>query len=249
MPYFAVDDGFHSHPKVLDTSLEAVGLWALAGSWCADHLTDGIVKRAALRRVGGTVELAAELVDAGLWTVHPEGWRFHQWDERQFTREQVEAKRAAARDRMKRIRSREHSPHVRANIAGTSRAVRDAHPIPSHDLTITTPVKVTEVDARADNDDDRGMHNVESPVDKSRRAVSPADVLARLSPLLADLDEDGARRVMVGVLEKQARTGTPLKNPMSYIVRAVKEEPWVWDKVARDEGGYDLPPLDKGVPF
>src|SRR5215472_8860193 len=81
MPWFPVDDGFHSHPKVLATSLSARGLWVTAGSWCSqsDHRTDGVVPHHVLASLGGTPELAAELCAAGLWRRTRKGYVFHDW--------------------------------------------------------------------------------------------------------------------------------------------------------------------------
>lgn len=43
MPDFRVDDGFGNHPKTVGLSLEAIGLWTLAGAWSMRYLTDGHV--------------------------------------------------------------------------------------------------------------------------------------------------------------------------------------------------------------
>lgn len=79
MPWFPVDDSFHSHPKALATSLAARGLWVTAGSWSSAHLTDGVVPVHVLASLGGTPELAAELVAAGLWGRARQGYVFHDW--------------------------------------------------------------------------------------------------------------------------------------------------------------------------
>lgn len=78
MPWGRLDDTFHSHPKVVGLSLEAVGLWTLCLSWVCEHTTNtptpglipaGVVQRFAGRR---SKKLTVELVDAGLWeTVGP----------------------------------------------------------------------------------------------------------------------------------------------------------------------------------
>lgn len=134
MPWFAVDDGFHGHPKTLDLSLAAVGLWAMAGSWCAKYLTDGRVTDRVLTRMGGTPEIAAELVDAGLWIREASGYRFHEWDEYQRTKEQVEAERAAARSRMNKVRATKKGvsestlSDVRPNSDGTTAERSDEQP-------------------------------------------------------------------------------------------------------------------------
>ena len=79
MPWFPVDDSFYSHPKVLATSLAARGLWTTAGSWSSAHLQDGVVPVHVLASLGGTPELATELVAAGLWRRTRQGYVFHDW--------------------------------------------------------------------------------------------------------------------------------------------------------------------------
>lgn len=110
MPWFRVDDGFHSHPKTLSTSLSARGLWVTAGSWSSAHLTNGVVRPQDLASLGGTPELAAELVSAGLWEKRRGGgWKFHQWSPRNPTREAVEKDRADAAERQRRSREAKSS--------------------------------------------------------------------------------------------------------------------------------------------
>lgn len=107
MPWFRVDDGFHSHPKTLSTSLSARGLWVTAGSWSSAHLTNGVVRPQDLAALGGTPELAAELVSAGLWEKRRGGgWKFHDWSCKNPTREAVENDRRDAAERQRRSRKR-----------------------------------------------------------------------------------------------------------------------------------------------
>lgn len=144
MPWFMVDDKLHSHRKSVRAGVPAMGLWVLAGSWCADQLSDGFIPDYMVLRLDpGGEDSAAELVRAGLWYEAErdgeKGWQFHQWEERQPTREDVLAKRADARERMARVRQNRHagSPEVRANSEGTSRGVRStpALPIPTQPTT------------------------------------------------------------------------------------------------------------------
>lgn len=97
MPWFKIDDGFWSHPKVLDLSPDALALWVRAGSYCAGHLTDGEVKPSILRLLGATDERADELVQAGLWDWHADdgSWWFHDWEEYQPSASATKEKRAA----------------------------------------------------------------------------------------------------------------------------------------------------------
>ena len=140
MPWFMVDDKLHSHRKAVRAGVQAMGLWVLAGSWAADHLSDGFIPDYMALRIDRDAEVhAAELVDAGLWSAAERGgergWQFHEWDDFQPTKDAVEAKREAARERMARVRGnkRDGSREVPANEQGTSQPVRltPAQPIPS----------------------------------------------------------------------------------------------------------------------
>jgi hypothetical protein len=90
-----------------------MGLWVMAGSWCADNLTDGwLPDYIAMRLDRDYEENAKMLVQVGLWFEETRdgepGWTFHEWGEpgRQPSREQVLADRAANAERQKRARDR-----------------------------------------------------------------------------------------------------------------------------------------------
>lgn len=112
--WFKVDDKLHDHRKVRPMAMRelgraALGVWTLAGSWCADNLTDGFVPASVLVR-WGTPDHAQLLVEAGLWRVDAQdgedGWRFHDWDLYQPLREDVQAEREATRRRVQKHRDR-----------------------------------------------------------------------------------------------------------------------------------------------
>lgn len=98
MPWFKVDDKLHDHRKARAAGKAAMGVWVLAGSWAADNLTDGFIPATILTRWGNARD-AATLCAAGLWVPAEQdgerGWRFHEWAERQPTRAQKMAERAA----------------------------------------------------------------------------------------------------------------------------------------------------------
>ena len=80
MPWFTVDDAFHSDDKtskVLAAGVvgrEAIGLWTLAGAWCMQQLTDGFVPEYKLEQLGGyKAKHAAALVDHAGEPEHPGG--------------------------------------------------------------------------------------------------------------------------------------------------------------------------------
>lgn len=111
MTWFKVDDGFYDHPKVLGLDVAAVGLWTLAGSYCARHLTDGVISERQIRAIGGTRRQAEKLVAAGLWSVDEASasarrYVFNDWRDFQPTRDDVLSKREEARRRMADARAK-----------------------------------------------------------------------------------------------------------------------------------------------
>lgn len=105
VPWFRVDDGFHSHPKRLSVSLAAVGLWTVAGSWSSAHLTDGAVPDNVLPLLSPDAPmLAGELVAAGLWKRRKGGYQFHDWQARNPSKQAVENERKNNAERQKRWR-------------------------------------------------------------------------------------------------------------------------------------------------
>lgn len=92
--WFKVDDKLHDHEKVRGLDAAAVGLWALAGSWCGSNGTDGFVPATVVPRWSKSWKrLAAMLVDRRLWEPsergHEAGWVFVNWTEYQPTRQET----------------------------------------------------------------------------------------------------------------------------------------------------------------
>lgn len=117
MTWFKVDDGLHKHRKRVRVGITlegfaAMGLWAVVGSWCADELTDGFVPDDVLSYLAPHVghDLAARLERAGFWhrvtRDGEDGWQFHDWHDKNPTREQVLQERKAAAARQQRARDR-----------------------------------------------------------------------------------------------------------------------------------------------
>lgn len=97
---FQVDADFYDHPKTFDLSDAAVALWTRAGSYSAAKLLDGFVPEAMIAPWSTEPSnAAAELVRHRLWRRVKGGYRFHQWDHRNLTKERVEADRKADRER------------------------------------------------------------------------------------------------------------------------------------------------------
>jgi hypothetical protein len=115
-----------------------MGLWALAGSWCAANLTDGFVPEVVALRYG-TARQAERLVTAGLWepTVRDgePGWVFHDWFAYQPTRKEVERKRVLATQRQAKARAiRDGNRRSAGSVTrdtGVSHSVSHAAPGPT----------------------------------------------------------------------------------------------------------------------
>jgi hypothetical protein len=121
MAWVRLDDVFDDHPKLLGLPLECVGLHVFGLTYSARHLTDGALTPPIVSHLSrGRDDLAQQLVDAGLWEALDGGWQIHDFLDYNPSREQVEADRKAARERMR---------NVRANTRRTSAAVpgRDRH--------------------------------------------------------------------------------------------------------------------------
>ena len=110
MSWFKVDDGLHSSRKLLSipkrARFAAVGLWTVAGSWSADQLTDGHVPDYMIKEWGAPPAAPDALVDAGLWERTHDGYLFRNWHEYQPSKQDVDAERAASRERMRELRAR-----------------------------------------------------------------------------------------------------------------------------------------------
>jgi len=105
--WFKVDDKLSGHPKARAAGNRAMGLWVMAGSWSAAYLTDGFVPYAFVydHRNGRTD--AERLVEVGLWHQVDGGWQFHDWNESNPTRQQVETRREIDRKRKEAWRTRD----------------------------------------------------------------------------------------------------------------------------------------------
>lgn len=125
MTWFRVDDSFPSHPKTRSiprgSRLAVIGTWTTLGAYSARHLTDGLITADSVIDEGGARPHAKALVTARLW--HPPGvgcghpaeecpgappeghYQYHDWYVYQRSRADVLAERAAAAERMRRIRA------------------------------------------------------------------------------------------------------------------------------------------------
>lgn len=124
MVWFKVDDGFYDNPKVAGISNAAVGLWAKAGSFCAKHLTDGVITAQQVRALKGTEAQISALIRAGLWVetecdLGVKAYSFRNWFEYQPTRDSVEESRREWSEKKRKSRERKRAEQQeRGNVPG-----------------------------------------------------------------------------------------------------------------------------------
>lgn len=160
MPTFEVDDQFHAHPKADAAGLEAIGLWVIAGSWCAGYLTDGRVPRGRALKMG-SVSLWTRLVEVGLVEVTEDGYRLHDY---------LHWNRSAAEIASDRVRATEKKRDQRARKRALSKCGGNG--------PMSGNVPVSPGDTMGDSAGD-----VPPPVPASHaRAFSPAPSQARSDP-------------------------------------------------------------------
>lgn len=128
-----LDDGFHSHPKIIRVGNAAAGLLARVISYAGQHLTDGVVPGAVVREYG-TGPQVAKLSTVGL--LHARGHecvRCPQPDAGDFivhdflvsnpSRAKVDGDRERAADRQRQARQARNdddSPPIRPRITAVS---------------------------------------------------------------------------------------------------------------------------------
>jgi len=94
MSWTKLDDKFHSNRKVYEVGNEGAGLYARALSYCADHLTDGLVPGGWARTIASE-KLCDKLVSAALWRKVDGGYRIDAYLEHNPSKGEVEARRQA----------------------------------------------------------------------------------------------------------------------------------------------------------
>lgn len=116
--WFKVDDGLAFHHKAIKAGNAAMGLWVRAGSYCGQHMTDGFISADVVATMGTTAQ-ANRLVAAKLWLEADDGYQFHDWQEMNPTRAEIEIARKKEANRKKIWReTREIESAKSGNAAG-----------------------------------------------------------------------------------------------------------------------------------
>lgn len=185
MTWFRVDDGFATSPKVMSIPrsrrLAALGLWTIAGSWSAQHLTDGRVPAYMLEEWGADLSHGTDLVTAGLWREEGDGYVFHDWHDYQPGRADVMAAREKERRRKEAYRQK------KAGTTGESPAS-----VPAGRTTGQTEVSRVPETSRGRSPDPTRPDPIEEPNGSSSSALR-TDVEGLLDLLDMEIKSNGGR--------------------------------------------------------
>lgn len=219
---FQVDPDFYDHPKTIGMSDSATALWVRAGAYSAAKLLDGFVPEDVLNLLSTVpAEAANELVGRGLWRRTKGGFRFHQWAQRNLTRDHVENFRAQERNRKRKQRQNAytqvddqivppgHPPGLHPGLPVGLRP--DSDSVVSVSVSPSTSVRTNpQVVGRGPPKDDR------------REEINYDELASRLHSLLGVTTAAYAQRVADTAL---AGANGLIANPVNYVLAAVAREP------------------------
>lgn len=185
MSWLRLDDGYDTHPKLLELTEQQRWRWTCVLLHCARHRTEGHVKTSVLRQLGLGRALPTLLRVGLLEENGPAGYLVHDWSA--FNPKDPTKAERQARWRHRQA-STEPSPvdaRVDANVDACvdgpvdgqgvhSRVGARARPVPSRPLKASNPVTATQDAAREQPDDGHG-HGAERTAEELERLA--ADVL------------------------------------------------------------------------
>ncbi|QKN87568.1 hypothetical protein SEA_HFRANCETTE_42 [Streptomyces phage HFrancette] len=182
MTWFKVDDTAHMHPKLIKATNAALGLWLRAGSYAAQHLTEGIVP-GVVAQLYGTAPQARKLVAAGLWHEHGHTCpRCAQPDQGDYvmhdflvynpTKEKEQARRDAAADRQRRARDRAAEERKRSESSANRPRIDDDPSAENSERRSNRDAFSEETAGQGDPSQRDGMHPSRSPRPDPTRSTS-----------------------------------------------------------------------------
>lgn len=222
-PYARVSDGLATHAKVARIPramrAEALGTWVLALSWSNEHLTDGYVPAHMVENLAGTDAGARALLEAGLWRRRRDGFVFVNWAEHQSTREQVEQRREANRERQNRHRGKKREISGDDNGAVTRDTGVSHRPSQSSSSTQTTTQEIDQSGASLASELHRSRLDSPQPGDNE---IDLARIAARASEITGEQVGEITAATIAGEYLARARSHVSLKT--RYVVRCLNRE-------------------------
>jgi hypothetical protein len=197
VPWFRLDDSFHSHPKIIAAGNEAIGLYVRCGTYAAQHLTDGFIPE-DVALLYGSAELADTLVSAKLWRRARGGWRMPDYLDYNPSKEAVDKERKSAAERQRRRRD------TMVSRRDSRRDDSVSHTTPSR----SRPGSVVEVINRTNGSSPRASPAVIDSIMKEVQTVTGRCITP-----------DWAQRVADHILKSD------VANPAAYVRQAIRNEP------------------------
>lgn len=185
MTWIKIDDSFPNHPKVIGLSDKAFRIHITGLCYCGTYLTDGFIPMTAVAKwADENMEVIVSLVVAGLWRedVSNNGFRIHDYLAHQTSKQQVEDKRGALRERQKRYRDKSKSDNTNESAYDWGNAVTNAE---------VTPTEYRIQNTEYINTEDINTELSTSYGAKSPRVKSAKDAVTRISDKLADARANG----------------------------------------------------------
>lgn len=234
MAWVRLDDGFPDHPKIDAAGGDAAWLHVCGIAYCARNLTDGFVAFGRVPKLSdrkGSLKLATQLVEVGLWEETEGGYLIHDYLDYNPTKEEVLADRAdkheqkAKAGRMGGVASgvarRKHkrsTDEAEPKQAGQQNASKTKpRPVPSRPHTEVTTERVLSVvpTGGASHDDDEPFSTTlgliaDARMD-ARTGIRRPDLYRR--KITAELiDEDGE------LIRRMLSDGDPPEQVASFVL-------------------------------
>jgi hypothetical protein len=132
--WLKVDDNFASHPKTVDLSWAAKGVWVHYGSWCAAHPQQGgYVPEGLLKKDRVPRKAIEELLASGLWESEEGGVRYHDWDQYQPSAQDAREKKKSRSEAAKLAADARWGKRDGSYAIDATYATHDATHMRSHD--------------------------------------------------------------------------------------------------------------------
>ena len=216
MPWFKIDDSWHSHPKVREAGNAAAGLWVRIGSYCSQYATEGFIRGEVVRDFGTKREIE-RLIVVGLLARVEGGFQIPDFLEYNPTAESVKKQRKATAERQRRWREQRVSdPQGQESNAVTnsvSHGVSNAtpsRPVPTRPVYLVTSPSLSSSTCTPTRDDEEGFFEavLREVITKRVEQASPRDADAYFVTVNSDVRRNHADALRLVIANYEHQTPT-----------------------------------------
>ncbi|MEM5789046.1 MAG: DnaD domain protein [Syntrophobacteraceae bacterium] len=233
MAWIKLDDQWMNHPKIIRAGRDARDMWLASLTWCSSYLTDGYFTEDMLITfavmagvdVANVKQIASKLLEVCLWDATDGGFKIHDYEDYNFTKEQVIAVREARREagraggEAKSGKNKQNASKMLANGKQNSGKSLPHTPSPSPLKDTTTTAEPSAEEKPEDLPDD--------PLEPSEEFAEMCRIyenIGGLSPKISDelqdiLDEYGVQWFDAAVKEAVLNNKRNLKYIMAILER------------------------------